>query len=171
MDGFFSVHLIYTVSSGGSFSPADIGPQPILTSDILLSAFLISIIRSWLTCTMIPSSTMEDFADNPDELFRAPFKTKKLAPVTRKQCLLRWVELNCIFCFIYWIMIRDIDHDRKQYTFAWFISNINGLSFIITIIQGVSRWRILVSLNSNKMGICTGAKITSQCQNWVIAVL
>ena len=36
------------------------------------------------TCTMSPSSTMEDLAVRPELLFKAPLNTMKLAPVTEE---------------------------------------------------------------------------------------
>ena len=57
------------------------GPQAITKSFISLKAVHKACIESGNTCTMSPSSTIDDFAERPAELFKAPLKTMKLAPV------------------------------------------------------------------------------------------
>lgn len=72
------VHCNITISSGSAL----ICPHSIVRSFMSLRAIWRATMVSWDICISKPSSTMLNFAERPEVLFRAPLKIMKLAPVT-----------------------------------------------------------------------------------------
>ena len=125
-EGSWSTHLRVTVSSGGS---ADTFPQTMTKSSILTSDCFSAANVSGNSWTMTPSSTMDDLPLRPLELFKAPFNTRKLAPVTistsqkhtlqfnvRNTIISRWIMIIMIIRVINFHLFSSIDWKIKILT-------------------------------------------------------